>query len=332
MSLPSLVTLEADGEVFYLDQEVLAAQGLPIDVFRQALQVEEAKETIKQHLRTFSALTQQRILEYQQQQQLLAFEYQQQQQQQQYMMMMLQQQQQQQDQGGYDDMQDEGDELDDDLDDDENLTPEQLARRQKRRDRKLRRNAVRDTTEVADSAVLRQQAIEEAEAVDELLFDTAAMTESQRSTNADMRQQIKDAKGLRTSFVQRYYPFFEPFLEPSQREQYAPAQYEHNPSSPIQLPDWRKDLRGSVYDKQPVHIVGGEMREYQLSGLNWLLSRHDWGMPAILGDEMGLGKTLTCISFISALLFDRKVSGPFLVVVPLSVLSTWMAEFKVCHF
>ena len=42
----------------------------------------------------------------------------------------------------------------------------------------------------------------------------------------------------------------------------------------------------------------------------------------------GLGKTLQTISFISYLTFERKVTGPSLVVVPLSVVSSWMLEFS----
>ena len=51
-------------------------------------------------------------------------------------------------------------------------------------------------------------------------------------------------------------------------------------------------------------------------------------MSAILGDEMGLGKTLQSITFLSSLKYGRGVDGPFLVVCPLSVLSSWMTEVK----
>lgn len=43
---------------------------------------------------------------------------------------------------------------------------------------------------------------------------------------------------------------------------------------------------------------------------------------------MGLGKTLQTIAFLSYLQFERGVHGPSLVVVPLSVMSSWMLEFK----
>ena len=42
----------------------------------------------------------------------------------------------------------------------------------------------------------------------------------------------------------------------------------------------------------------------------------------------GLGKTLQTISFLAYLKFNRNVDGPHLVVVPLSVLPNWMAEFR----
>ena len=42
---------------------------------------------------------------------------------------------------------------------------------------------------------------------------------------------------------------------------------------------------------------------------------------------MGLGKTLQTISFL-AHLHGRGIPGPSLVVCPLSVISSWMAEFK----
>lgn len=47
-----------------------------------------------------------------------------------------------------------------------------------------------------------------------------------------------------------------------------------------------------------------------------------------IADEMGLGKTLQTISFLGWLKFDAGIDGPFLVVVPLSVLSNWCVEFK----
>lgn len=49
----------------------------------------------------------------------------------------------------------------------------------------------------------------------------------------------------------------------------------------------------------------------------------------ILADEMGLGKTIQTISFLSYLFHQHQLYGPFLVVVPLSTLTSWQREFEV---
>lgn len=50
-------------------------------------------------------------------------------------------------------------------------------------------------------------------------------------------------------------------------------------------------------------------------------------MNGILADEMGLGKTIQTIGLIANLI-TRGVSGPYLVVAPLSTLSNWKREFS----
>uniref|UniRef100_A0A8C3NE70 DNA helicase n=1 Tax=Geospiza parvula TaxID=87175 RepID=A0A8C3NE70_GEOPR len=83
--------------------------------------------------------------------------------------------------------------------------------------------------------------------------------------------------------------------------------------------------------KQPSYIGGEnlELRDYQLEGLNWLA--HSWckNNSVILADEMGLGKTIQTISFLSYLFHQHQLYGPFLVVVPLSTLTSWQREFEV---
>lgn len=48
----------------------------------------------------------------------------------------------------------------------------------------------------------------------------------------------------------------------------------------------------------------------------------------ILADEMGLGKTIQTISFLSYLFHQHQLYGPFLLVVPLSTLTSWQREFS----
>ena len=79
--------------------------------------------------------------------------------------------------------------------------------------------------------------------------------------------------------------------------------------------------------------VKATMKPYQLSGLSFLVYLQRNGLSGILGDEMGLGKTLQTLSLIQYLKENRKLSvrgelRPALVVCPLSVLSSWMAESK----
>ncbi|KAF8801769.1 SNF2 family DNA-dependent ATPase [Phlegmacium glaucopus] len=82
-----------------------------------------------------------------------------------------------------------------------------------------------------------------------------------------------------------------------------------------------------VFESSP-SFVKGEMRGYQLQGLNWMVSLHHNGLNGILADEMGLGKTLQTISFLAYLKHYRDISGPHLVVVPKSTLQNWHREFK----
>ncbi|XP_063048212.1 lymphoid-specific helicase [Engraulis encrasicolus] len=79
--------------------------------------------------------------------------------------------------------------------------------------------------------------------------------------------------------------------------------------------------------QQPRLFTGGIMRWYQVEGIEWLRMLWENGINGILADEMGLGKTIQCIAHI-AMMVDRKVLGPFLVVAPLSTVPNWISEFK----
>ena len=50
---------------------------------------------------------------------------------------------------------------------------------------------------------------------------------------------------------------------------------------------------------QPYLLEGGQLKPYQLIGLNWLISLYDIGINGILADEMGLGKTIQTIAFLA---------------------------------
>ncbi|ORX47010.1 hypothetical protein DM01DRAFT_1339319 [Hesseltinella vesiculosa] len=84
----------------------------------------------------------------------------------------------------------------------------------------------------------------------------------------------------------------------------------------------------TVFTESPAYVTGGTLRDYQVQGLNWMISLFENGINGILADEMGLGKTLQTISFLGYLKHVRGVAGPHLVVVPKSTLHNWRSEFN----
>eukprot|EP01116_Phalansterium_solitarium_P017355 TRINITY_DN4255_c0_g1_i1.p1 TRINITY_DN4255_c0_g1~~TRINITY_DN4255_c0_g1_i1.p1 ORF type:complete len:1042 (-),score=333.17 TRINITY_DN4255_c0_g1_i1:233-3358(-) len=78
--------------------------------------------------------------------------------------------------------------------------------------------------------------------------------------------------------------------------------------------------------QQPDYLKNGNLWDYQMIGINWLIRQHDNGVPAILADEMGLGKTIQTITLLTYLKNERNIGGPHLVVAPLSVCSNWVKE------
>ena len=79
---------------------------------------------------------------------------------------------------------------------------------------------------------------------------------------------------------------------------------------------------------QPGNLEGGTLKEYQIKGLQWMISLYNNNLNGILADEMGLGKTIQTISLLTYLIEKKKQNGPFLVIVPLSTLTNWNLEFE----
>ncbi|VDN04970.1 unnamed protein product [Thelazia callipaeda] len=76
------------------------------------------------------------------------------------------------------------------------------------------------------------------------------------------------------------------------------------------------------------HLIRGTLREYQMVGLDWLVTLYDNGLNGILADEMGLGKTIQTIALFAHLACKEYIWGPHLIVVPTSVILNWEMEFK----
>jgi len=95
------------------------------------------------------------------------------------------------------------------------------------------------------------------------------------------------------------------------------------------MSDARK-TQGAItrFEKSPNYIKNGQMRDYQIRGLNWMISLYENGISGILADEMGLGKTLQTISLLGFLKHFRNKPGPHMVIVPKSTISNWRMEFE----
>ncbi|KDR11347.1 hypothetical protein L798_14889, partial [Zootermopsis nevadensis] len=76
---------------------------------------------------------------------------------------------------------------------------------------------------------------------------------------------------------------------------------------------------------QPL-IFRGNLKHYQLKGMNWLANLYDQGINGILADEMGLGKTVQSIAFLCHIAEKYDAWGPFLIISPASTLHNWQQE------
>ncbi|KAG5440735.1 hypothetical protein PCK2_000171 [Pneumocystis canis] len=63
-------------------------------------------------------------------------------------------------------------------------------------------------------------------------------------------------------------------------------------------------------------LLRGTLREYQYTGLEWLVGLYSNSVNGILADEMGLGKTIQTIALLSYLACEKSIWGPHLIVVP----------------
>ena len=89
----------------------------------------------------------------------------------------------------------------------------------------------------------------------------------------------------------------------------------------------KQDFSKMEKHTQPDNVVGGQLMNYQIEGLNWLYYKWFTQKNAILADEMGLGKTIQIIGFLATLVADLNCF-PFLVVVPNSTCPNWRRELK----
>eukprot|EP00124_Ichthyophonus_hoferi_P005332 Ihof_evm1s747 gene=Ihof_evmTU1s747 len=63
---------------------------------------------------------------------------------------------------------------------------------------------------------------------------------------------------------------------------------------------------GEKITRQPSLMVNGKLKDYQMQGLEWMVSLYNNDLNGILADEMGLGKTIQSISLVAYLIEVKK--------------------------
>ncbi|CAI2338686.1 unnamed protein product [Caenorhabditis sp. 36 PRJEB53466] len=87
------------------------------------------------------------------------------------------------------------------------------------------------------------------------------------------------------------------------------------------------DRTATFYDRTP-RFIKGEMRDYQIEGLNWMISLQKAGLNGVLADEMGLGKTLQTIALLAHNKIVEKTTSPSIVIAPLPTILNWKDEVE----
>ena len=159
-----------------------------------------------------------------------------------------------------------------------------------------------------------------------LKAEKAATRQKPNTERMEIRQQIAtETAGKRANFFVAKKHLFMPLLPKDSNYVKKLVEQRHDDGQDRTIPY-------KALEQQPAGVVA-TMKPYQLLGLSFLIYMHRNGLSGILGDEMGLGKTLQTLSLFQHLQEHRKATSngqlrPSLVVCPLSVLSSWMAESK----
>eukprot|EP00916_Digyalum_oweni_P009359 GHVL01015781.1.p1 GENE.GHVL01015781.1~~GHVL01015781.1.p1 ORF type:complete len:1001 (-),score=230.73 GHVL01015781.1:13-3015(-) len=158
----------------------------------------------------------------------------------------------------------------------------------------------------------------------------------QQRTFAEIRKKISGESGLRALLENGDYLAAllskrkNPFGAPAPKKGRGKKRMAEKEEDLQLLKNAEDDLEGIQLNtrltSQP-SIIRGNLRPYQLEGLNWMIKLYETEINGILADEMGLGKTLQTISLLSYLKEFRDIHGPFLVLSPKSTLGNWMNEF-----
>ncbi|KAG1809082.1 SNF2 family N-terminal domain-containing protein [Suillus subaureus] len=163
---------------------------------------------------------------------------------------------------------------------------------------------------------------------------TSSFSATDNGANSQKKQKMQDKKAntivinarrvqlesARRRWLYRHHDLFQPLLPSTSFFDTLRKEIKETEGSTAYVP-----LR--VLMTQPSLIKGGEMKDYQLQGLAFLIYMYKNGMNCILGDEMGLGKTLQTLSLFAHIQENEPGRyDPHLIICPLSVLSSWQNE------
>lgn len=157
----------------------------------------------------------------------------------------------------------------------------------------------------------------------------------QKKHNEEAEADSQDPKGRRLKYLLAQTEIFSHFTK---EQPEAPSKKKSGRKGRMAEADEDKALLNAAADEQESLVntrltvqpstITGEMREYQLQGLNFLIRLYENGVNGILADEMGLGKTLQTISLLAYLSEFRGIKGPHVVCVPKSTLGNWCNEIR----
>ncbi|XP_021935559.1 chromatin-remodeling complex ATPase chain Iswi isoform X2 [Zootermopsis nevadensis] len=182
---------------------------------------------------------------------------------------------------------------------------------------------------------------------------SSADTLSSRGKTEDYETKVETDRSKRFDYLLKQTEIFTHFMSNNQRDKPPTSPLKVKPGRPRKNPDQPRGDPGDhrhrkteqeedeellaetnssrrtiiSFDQSPHYVKNGEMRDYQVRGLNWMISLYENGINGILADEMGLGKTLQTISLLGYMKHYRNIPGPHIVIVPKSTLANWMNEF-----
>ncbi|XP_045205485.2 lymphoid-specific helicase-like isoform X2 [Mercenaria mercenaria] len=152
--------------------------------------------------------------------------------------------------------------------------------------------------------------------------EDAESKKGRKRKNLDYNEQSPQSAKLLTHF-------FQPSSKKRkvEEEENTEIKIEKKAKKEVELFKGHPDIDTDGKILRPALLTGGELRNYQVEGLNWLKVLFENGVNGMLADEMGLGKTIQCVALLCQIV-TMGAHGPFMVVAPLSTLPNWKMEFK----